>query len=59
MSNDLVYKRNWWESNWKWISAASVFVIGIGIFLISSINIESIDVVQAYSEKTLYENALA
>lgn len=59
MSNDLVYKRNWWESNWKWISAASVFVLGVGIFLISSINSKSIDVVQAYSEKTLYENALA
>jgi hypothetical protein len=59
MSNDLVYQRNWWESNWKWISVASVFVLGVVVFLISSINSESIDLVQAYSEKTLYENALA
>lgn len=59
MSNDLLYQRNWWESNWKWISVASVFVLGVVVFLISSINSESIDLVQAYSEKTLYENALA
>lgn len=58
MNNDLVHRRNWWESNWKWFTAATVFVLGIGLFLISSINSESIDLVKAYSEKALYENAL-
>jgi hypothetical protein len=58
MNNDLVQRRNWWESNWKWFSAAVVFLLGIGLFLISSINTDGVDLVQAYSEKALYENAL-
>ncbi|EIA07545.1 cytochrome c oxidase assembly factor Coa1 family protein [Flavobacterium frigoris] len=58
MNNDLVYRKNWWESYWKWFIAAAVFVIGIGLFLISNMNSEGLDLVQAYSEKALYENAL-
>ncbi|SDW51558.1 cytochrome c oxidase assembly factor Coa1 family protein [Flavobacterium degerlachei] len=59
MSNDLVYKRNWWERNWKWFLAVIVLALGIWLFLISVANTNSIDVVQAYSENALYENALA
>ena len=59
MNNELIEQKNWWKRNWKWF----VPVSGISLFLIlilSSSNVGEIgvDLVQAYSDTELYNNAL-
>ena len=59
MNNELIEQKNWWKRNWKWL----VPVGGISLFLIlillsSGIGGMGIDLVQAYSDTKLYENAL-
>ena len=59
MNNELIEQKNWWKRNWKWL----VPVGGISLFLIlilfsSGIGGMGIDLVQAYSDTELYENAL-
>lgn len=59
MNNEIIEQESWWKRNWKW----SVPVIGIGIIFIflfyySSMDDVTTNLVQAYTDTELYENAL-
>lgn len=59
MSNDLIPQKSWWSKNWKWLIPVFLLIV-VSIGILSSISGENTtDIVQAYSEKTLYENAIA
>lgn len=59
MNNELIPQKSWWQSNWKWfVPVFIVVIISIG-FLSAITKGNSTDIVQAYSETSLYENAIA
>jgi cytochrome oxidase complex assembly protein 1 len=58
MDNELNIERSWWEKNWKWFLPTILFLIGVTLFITSSINGNATDIARAYSENTLYEKAI-
>jgi hypothetical protein len=60
MDNELIVKKSWWNRNWKWFlpTIILVFLIGFGLILTSAIDGNMTDITQAYSENSLYENAI-
>jgi Cytochrome oxidase complex assembly protein 1 len=60
MNNELIVKKSWWNRNWKWFlpTIILVFLIGFGLILTSAIDGNMTDIAQAYSENSLYENAI-
>ena len=60
MSNELIVKKSWWNCNWKWFLTISLllFIILFGLLLSSSIEGKITDVVQVYSDNSLYEKAI-
>ncbi len=60
MNNELIVKKNWWNRNWKWFlpTIVLVFLISFGLILTSSIEGNITDIAQAYSDNSLYENAI-
>ncbi len=59
MNNELIKQRSWWKKNWKWLVPVSGIILILIVFLISSgVAGNSADIVRAYSETELYENAL-
>ena len=58
MNNELIPKKSWWTQNWKWLIPVIVFIV-LSIGILSSISGENAnDLIQAYSNTTLYENAI-
>lgn len=59
MNNSLNTQKNWWKRNWKWLVPVSAgLLIFITIFFSSGMGSVTTDLVQAYADKALYENAL-
>lgn len=59
MNNDLIEEKNWWNRNWKWIIPVSILiVISISVFFSSRMDGVATDLVQAYMDTELYENAI-
>lgn len=59
MDNDLVAKETWLKRNWKWSVPATIIFIFIPGLLLTSNSKENItDIVQAYSDNSLYEKAI-
>ncbi|KQX15037.1 cytochrome c oxidase assembly factor Coa1 family protein [Flavobacterium sp. Root420] len=59
MDNDLIVKETWLKRNWKWsIPAAIVFIFILGLLLTSNSQENITDIVQAYSDNSLYEKAI-
>ncbi|MEH6765668.1 MAG: cytochrome c oxidase assembly factor Coa1 family protein [Aequorivita antarctica] len=59
MDNELIKQKNWWKSNWKWFTPMiGIILIFLGIFFSSGMDVISTDLVQAYTDVELYENAL-
>ncbi|WP_432412411.1 cytochrome c oxidase assembly factor Coa1 family protein [Rasiella sp. SM2506] len=59
MNNELLQKKSWWKRNWKWLVGFSALLLISTIIFFTS-NMESIttNLVQAYADPELYENAL-
>ncbi len=58
MNNELVPEKNWFKRNWKWLVPSLLFLILCGAIL-SLISIgNTTDVIQAYSDNSLYEKAI-
>ena len=58
MNNELIPEKNWWTKNWKWFVPTFLFLITI-LGLFSSISNGNVtDIAQAYSDASLYENAI-
>jgi len=58
MNNELIIAKSWWSSNWKWLLPTLLFLLFVGFFLSASIEGSITDLAQAYSDKSLYENAI-
>ena len=59
MNNELIPEKSWWKKYWKWFVPTFLCII-IGGTILSSISIRNTtDIVQAYSDNSLYENAIA
>ena len=59
MNNELIPDKSYWSRNRKWIVAVFLFLI-LSIGILSSISDGSAtDLVQAYADNSLYENAIA
>lgn len=59
MDNDLIAKETWLKRNWKWsIPATIVFIFILGLLLTSNSQENITDIVQAYSDNSLYEKAI-
>ncbi len=59
MSNELITQKSWWKRNWKWlIPVIGILLITITVFFSSGMNGIATDLVQAYADTELYENAL-
>jgi len=60
MNNELEIKNSWWKRNWKWslpiFLLLSIFIFVIIINSILNGNVSSL--AQAYSDNSLYENAI-
>lgn len=59
MDNELINQKSWWKQNWKWL----IPIIGIVLFsmvMFFSTGLDGItaDLTRAYTDTTLYENAL-
>ena len=58
MDNELIPEKNWFKRNWKWFVPTFLFMILFGV-LLSFVSIGgTTDIVQAYSDNSLYENAI-
>ena len=58
MNNELIPEKNWFTRNWKWLVPSLLFLILCGAIL-SLISIgNTTDVIQAYSDNSLYEKAI-
>lgn len=59
MENELVKKESWLKRNWKWSIPATILIISIFGFFLTSNSPESIsNIVQAYNDNSLYEKAI-
>jgi hypothetical protein len=58
MDNELMVKKNWWNSNWKWSLPTLLFLLLLGFLLSSTIDENITDIAQAYSDDSLYEKAI-
>jgi hypothetical protein len=59
MNNELIEQKSWWKQNWKWfVPSSGILLIIISVFISSGMGGIGADLVQAYSDTELYENAL-
>ena len=59
MNNELIEQKSWWKKNWKWlIPVSGILMILIAVFISSGMGGVSANLIQAYSDTELYENAL-
>jgi hypothetical protein len=59
MNNELIEQKSWWKRNWKWLVPLSgIILISLGIFFSSGMDGIATDLVQAYEDTELYDNAL-
>jgi hypothetical protein len=59
MNNELIEQKSWWKRNWKWLVPLSgIILISLGIFFSSGMDGIATDLVQAYADTELYDNAL-
>jgi hypothetical protein len=58
MDNELIAKKNWWSSNWKWSLPTLLFLLLFGFLLSSTIDGNITDIALAYSDNSLYEKAI-
>ena len=59
MNNKLIEQKSWWGCNWKWLVPISgIILILIAMFFSSGMDGIATDLVQAYADTELYENAL-
>lgn len=59
MNNELIKQKSWWKRNWKWfVTICGILIITISIFFSSGMGGITNDLVQAYADTELYENAL-
>lgn len=56
MNNDLITNRSWLKANWKWF--LPILLLGIVIISKSSMDGNVADYAKAYSDNSLYNNAL-
>ena len=59
MNNELIEQKSWWNQNWKWlIPVSGIILISFTIFFSSGMDRISTELVLAYTDNELYENAL-
>ncbi|WP_031425414.1 cytochrome c oxidase assembly factor Coa1 family protein [Flavimarina sp. Hel_I_48] len=59
MNDNLIEQKSWWGSNWKWLVPVSgIILFVIAMFFSSGMDGITTDLVQAYADTELYENAL-
>ncbi len=59
MSNELIEQKSWWKRNWKWfVPVSGILLILISIFISSGMVGTSTDLVQAYADTELYNQAV-
>lgn len=59
MDNELIEHKSWWKQNRKWfVPVCGMFLIAVYIFFSSGTSGITTDIVQAYNDTDLYENAL-
>lgn len=58
MDNDLIPEKNWWKRNLKWFITVSIFLILCGVFLSFIFQGNLTEIVQSYSDNSLYEKAI-
>lgn len=59
MNNELIKQKSWLNRNWKWlIPCTGIILISMVVFFSSSLGGVTTDLIQAYTDTKLYENAL-
>jgi len=59
MDNQLIEHKTWWKQNRKWfVPVCGMFLIAVYIFFSSGAPGVTSDIIQAYNDTDLYENAL-
>jgi hypothetical protein len=60
MNNELIVKKSWWTSNWKWFLPISLllFLLLFGFLLSSNIVGNITNIAQGYSDPSLYKEAI-
>ena len=59
MNNELIKQKSWWKMNWKWfVPICGMIVISSTLFISFGMGGITTDLVQAYADTELYENAL-
>jgi hypothetical protein len=60
MNNELIPEKSWSKRNRKWFLPTILlsFLLAIGLFSTSNINKNIVDFAQAYTDNSLYENAI-
>ena len=60
MDNELIDKKTWWKSNWKWFLPISLLflLLSFGFLLRSNLVGNMTDITIAYSDNALYEKAI-
>lgn len=59
MNNELIEEKSWWKLNWKWFATVcGIVLITAIVFFSSGMGEIGTDLVQAYADTELYENAL-
>ena len=60
MNNELIENKSWRKKNWKWFLPTSFFLLILTIVSIISVSIDGnfADFAQAYSDNSIYEQAL-
>jgi hypothetical protein len=60
MDNELIDKKTWWKSNWKWFLPISLLflLLSFGFLLRSNLVGNMTDITKAYSDNALYEKAI-
>ncbi|MEX0998216.1 MAG: cytochrome c oxidase assembly factor Coa1 family protein [Flavobacteriaceae bacterium] len=58
MNNELIKQKSFWKRNWKWFLLVCGIIITISIFFSTGMGGITNDLVQAYADTELYENAL-
>lgn len=57
--NELVLRKSWWSRNWKWFLPLTLLsILSFGFILSSNIAGNTTDIVQAYSDNSLFEGAI-
>jgi hypothetical protein len=59
LKNELLTQKNWQQRHWKWlIPLIGLILLSIAIFFSSGMNRITADLVKAYADSELYDNAL-